>query len=184
MSKLIMWNIITLDGYFEGERNWDLSFHDAIWGPELEKLSIEQLGSADALIFGRVTYDGMSAHWKTATGEIARLMNDIPKFIFSRTLKSVDWNNATLVHGNASEEISKLKKRGNSELYLFGSADLSETFINDNQFDELRIGVAPVILGSGRPLFRSKGVLPKKLTLISTQQLSTGGAILKYKTEV
>jgi dihydrofolate reductase len=111
-------------------------------------------------------------------------MNDIPKFIFSRTLKSVDWNNATLVHGNASEEISKLKKRGNSELYLFGSADLSETFINDNQFDELRIGVAPVILGSGRPLFRSKGVLPKKLTLISTQQLSTGGAILKYKTEV
>src|SRR4030095_15280992 len=143
MSKLIMWNFITLDGYFEGEKNWDLSFHEVIWGPELEKLSIQQLESADSLVFGRVTYEGMAAYWKTAEGEnnvIARLMNSIPKFIFSRTLKSVDWNNSTLVRGNASEEISKLKAGGNREMYVFGSADLSETFIHDNQFDEYRIG--------------------------------------------
>ncbi len=186
MSKLIMWNFITLDGYFEGEKSWDLSFHETIWGPELEKLSLEQLRSADSLVFGRVTYEGMAAYWKTAKDEnpeIARLMNSLPKFIFSRTLNSVDWNNSTLVTGNASEEISKLKSRGNGDLYVFGSADLSETFINDNQFDEYRIGIAPVILGSGRPLFRNKGVPSRKLALISAQQLSTGGALLKYKAE-
>lgn len=184
MRKLIMWNVITLDGYFEGNKNWDLSFHETIWGPELEKMSIEQLESADFLVFGRVTYEGMAAYWKTAKdeGEVTPLMNNIPKLVFSRTLKSVEWNNTTLVQGDASDEISKLKTQGNKDMYVFGSANLSETFINDNLFDEYRIGVAPVILGSGRPLFRNHAVHAKKLDLISTQQLSTGGVILKYKT--
>jgi len=185
MRKLIMWNIITLDGYFEGNKNWDLPFHEVIWGPELEKISIEQLKSADFLVFGRVTYEGMAAYWKTAeseVNEIAELMNKIPKLVFSRTLKSVDWNNSTLVKGNASAEISKLKTEGNRAIYIFGSANLSETFINDNLFDEYRIGIAPVILGSGRPLFRN-GIPSRKLALDSTQQLSNGGVILKYTTE-
>jgi len=177
-----MWNIITLDGYFEGNKNWDLPFLEAIWGQELEKISIEQLKSADFLVFGRVTYEGMAAYWKTAEGEVAELMNKIPKLVFSRTLKSVDWNNSTLVKGNASPEISKLKTEGNRDMYVFGSANLSETFINDNLFDEYRIGIAPVILGSGRPLFR-KGISSRKLAFVSTQQLSTGGVILKYTTE-
>ena len=181
MRKLIMWNIITLDGYFEGEKNWDLSFHNAVWGPELEKLSLEQLHAADYLVFGRVTYEGMSAYWKKAEGEnneIAKLMNSIPKLIFSRTLKAVDWNNSTLINGNASAEISRLKAQGGSDMYVFGSADLSNTFINDNLFDEYRIGIAPVILGSGRPLFK-QGISSRNLSLISTQQLSTGGIVLK-----
>jgi dihydrofolate reductase len=182
MRKLIMWNFITLDGYFEGNENWDLSFHEVIWGQELEQISIEQLKSADFLVFGRVTYEGMAAYWKTAEGEIAELMNKIPKLVFSRTLKSVDWNNSTLVKENASAEISKLKTEGKGDMYVFGSANLSETFINDNLFDEYRIGIAPVILGSGRPLFR-KGIAKRKLALVSTQQLSTGGVILKYTTE-
>ncbi|AEE48449.1 hypothetical protein [Haliscomenobacter hydrossis] len=71
MRKLIMWNIITLDGYFEGTQNWDLPFHHVVWGQELEKLSIEQLNSADYLVFGRVTYEGMAAHWIKEEGEIA-----------------------------------------------------------------------------------------------------------------
>jgi len=181
MRKLIMWNVITLDGYFEGNQNWDLSFHEVIWGPELEKISIEQLKSADFLVFGRVTYEGMAAYWTTAEGEgeVAELMNKIPKLVFSRTLKTVDWNNSTLVTGDASAEISKLKREGNGDMYVFGSANLSETFMNDNLFDEYRIGIAPVILGSGRPLFRN-GISSRKLALVSTQQLSTGGVILKY----
>ncbi|MCX2679775.1 dihydrofolate reductase family protein [Galbibacter sp. EGI 63066] len=182
MRKLIMWNIITLDGCFEGGKNWDLSFHEAIWGEELKKLSIEQLKSADFLVFGRVTYEGMAAHWKTAEGEIAGLMNKIPKLVFSRTLKSVDWNNATLVKGNTSAEILKLKAQGDGDIFVFGSANLSETFVNDHLFDEYRIGIASIILGNGRPLFR-KGMPSSKLTLVSTQQLSSGGAILKYTTE-
>lgn len=182
MRKLIMWNVITVDGYFEGEKNWDLSFHNTIWGPELEKLSLEQLHSADYLVFGRVTYEGMSAYWKTADGEqaeIARLMNSIPKLVFSRTLKEVDWNNSTLINENASAEISRLKAQGGKDMYVFGSADLSSTFINDNLFDEYRIGIAPAILGSGRPLFK-QGISSRNLSLVSTQQLSSGGALLKF----
>jgi dihydrofolate reductase len=183
MRKLIMWNIITLDGYFEGNKNWELPFHELVWGEELEKLSLEQLHSADYLVFGRVTYEGMAAHWTKAEGElaeIAELMNKIPKLVFSKTLKSVEWNNSTLIKENASAEISKLKAQGNGDMYVFGSANLSETFINDNLFDEYRIGIAPVILGSGRPLFR-QGISSQNLSLVSTQQLLTGGVVLKYK---
>lgn len=179
MRKLIMWNIITLDGYFEGNQNWDLSFHNVVWGKELEKLSIEQLHSADYLVFGRVTYEGMAAHWTKEKGEIAELMNKIPKLVISRTLKTADWNNTTLIKENASAEVKKLKDESGKDMYVFGSANLSETFINDDLFDEYRIGVAPVILGSGRPLF-GQGIPSKNLSLLSVQQISTGGVILKY----
>lgn len=181
MRKLIMWNVTTLDGYFEGQQKWDLSFHNAIWGPELEKLSLEQLRSAGYLVFGRVTYEGMSAYWKNAKGEnaaIADLMNSIPKLVFSRTLKDVDWNNSTLIKGDASAEISKLKAQGDKDMYVFGSADLSSTFINDDLFDEYRIGIAPVILGRGTPLFK-EGIASRNLSVVSTQQLSSGGVLLK-----
>lgn len=182
MRKLIMWNVITLDGYFEGTRHWDLSFHEKIWGQELEKISLEQLRSADYLVFGRVTYEGMAAYW-TKTGieeeEVAKLMNSIPKIVFSRTLKSAEWNNTTIISDNASGEIQKLKEQGEKDIYVFGSADLSDTFIKDDVFDEYRIGIAPVILGSGRPLFR-QGIDTKSLSLISIQQLETGGAVLRY----
>jgi len=179
MRKLIMWNVITLDGYFEGKQNWDLSFHDTIWGKELERLSLEQLHSADFLVFGRVTYEGMAAHFSKAEGEIADLMNSIPKLVFSKTLKTADWNNSTLIKENASAEIKKIKEKGGKDMYVFGSANLSETFVNDNLIDEYRIGIAPVILGSGRPLF-GKGNSSKTLSLVSTQQLANGGVVLKY----
>jgi dihydrofolate reductase len=182
MRKLIMWNLITLDGYFEGDKNWDLSFHEAVWGQELEKISIEQLKSADFLVFGRITYEGMAAYWKTEEGEIAGFMNKIPKLVFSRTLKSVDWSNTTLVNGNSSAEISRLKHQGDGNMYVFGSANLSGTFMNDNLFDEYRIVISPVILGRGRPLFRT-GISSMKLALVSSQQLSTGGVILTYTAE-
>jgi dihydrofolate reductase len=179
MRKLIMWNIITLDGYFEGNHNWDLSFHNLVWGQELEKLSIEQLNSAGYLVFGRVTYEGMASYWKKEKGEIADLMNNMPKLVFSKTLNSADWNNTTLIKENASAEIRKLKEQGSGDMYVFGSANLSETFINDNLFDEYRIGIAPVILGSGRSLFR-QGITSLNLSLVSTQQLLTGGVVLIY----
>ena len=187
MRRLIMWNVMTLDGYFEGNQNWDLSFHNIIWGPELEKLSIEQLKSADYLVFGRVTYQGMAAYWTQAEAsaeerEVAKLMNSIPKLVFSKTLKSAEWNNTTIISENASQEIQKLKKQDGKDIFVFGSANLSETFMNDNVFDEYRIGIAPVILGNGRPLFR-EGLSPKNLSLISTQQLLTGGIILKYSND-
>lgn len=179
-----MWNVITLDGYFEGKQNWDLSFHNLVWGQELEKLSFEQLQSADYLIFGRVTYEGMAAYWTNVKAEreeqvVAKLMNSIPKIVFSKTLKSAEWNNTTIVNENAEEAIMALKKQNGKDMYVFGSANLSETFINANLFDEYRICIAPAILGSGRPLFR-QGIGALNLSLMSTQQLLTGGVVLKY----
>lgn len=184
MRKLIMWNVITLDGYFEGVQNWDLSFHNIIWGQELEKLSLEQLQSADYLVFGRVTYEGMASYWTkpeavTAEQEVAKLMNSIPKIVFSKTLKKAEWNNTTIISENAADEIQKLKQQDGKDIYVFGSANLSETFINDNLFDEYRIGIAPVILGTGRPLFKH-GIASENLSLVSTKQLTTGGVVLKY----
>lgn len=178
MRKLIMWNVITLDGYFEGKRNWDLPFHEDVWGEELKELSLTQLKSADYLVFGRVTYEGMAAYWAGAKGEIAELMNSIPKIVCSKTLTSVDWNNSRLVE-NAAVEIAQLREEDGKDIYVFGSANLSETFVNANLFDEYRIGIAPVILGSGRHLF-AQGISPKKFRLASTQPLSTGGVVLTY----
>ena len=86
MRRLIMWNMVTLDGFFEGSKPWDIAWHELGWGEELERLSVEQTSAADALLFGRVTYEGMAAYWPSAKGEVADIMNAIPKIVFSKTL--------------------------------------------------------------------------------------------------
>ena len=182
MRKLIMWNLITIDGYFEGSKNWDLSFHEQAWGPELERISIEQLETTDMLVFGRVTYEGMAAYWQTATGVIADYMNNLPKIVCSRTLQTADWNNTTLISDNAAQTIAGLKRQGNGNLFVFGSADLSNTFMRNNLFDEYRIGIAPVLLGRGRPLFND-GRVPQTLQLFETHPLANGCVILRYRAD-
>ena len=180
MGKLIMWNIITLDGYFEGEKSWELPFLETVWGPEMERFSLEQLGSTSYLVFGRITYEGMAPYWKTTTGEVADYMNSLPKIVCSKTLNSADWNNSILIKENVANEIAALKAKSDKDMYVFGSANLSETLIREDLFDEYRIGIAPVLAGKGRYLF-PKGLPEKKLSLISSQSLMTGGVILKYK---
>ncbi len=183
MRQLIMWNLITLDGYFEGEKNWDLPWHERLWGEELERFSIDQLQSADMLVFGRVTYEGMAAYWQTATGTIADYMNRLAKVVCSRTLQAASWNNTTIVRQDAAKEVAKLKQQGSGSMLVFGSADLSKTLMNANLFDEYRIGIAPVIHGSGRLLF-SDGSRPQGLHLLEARQLSTGCVILRYKSPI
>jgi dihydrofolate reductase len=156
MSKLIMWNLISLDGFFEGAKNWDLDFHLSVWGDELESLSLEQLSSADGLLFGRVTYEGMAAYWQTATGEIADFMNRLPKVVVSRTLERANWTNTKLIGGNVVAEIQKLKQQGSGNTFVFGSANLSATLLEHALFDEYRLAIAPVLLGRGKPLFTPK----------------------------
>jgi len=180
MRKLIMWNLITLDGCFEGAKNWDLSWHERVWGEELERLSLEQLASADALLFGRVTYEGMAAYWQKEQGKVADYMNSLRKVVCSRTLETVDWNNTTLVRDDAAGEVARLKQQGNGNLFVFGSANLSKTLINEGLFDEYRIGIAPVIHGSGRPLF-GDGLKLQELELIESRPLSNGCVILRYR---
>lgn len=178
MRKLIMWNVISLDGYFEGEKAWDLDFHDLAWGKELEDFSIEQLKSADMIIYGEKTYKGMSDFWSKAEGETADYMNKIRKVVCSPTLKTADWKNTTIVK-DAVSEIPKLKQEGDGTMFVFGSGILSESLINANLFDEYRLVVVPVILGKGRRLF-NEGLPYQKLKLLESRQLQTGGVILRY----
>lgn len=179
MRKLIMWNLITLDGYFEGASNWALDWHEIVWGEELERLSIEQLRSADMLVFGRVTYEGMASYWRTAEGEVAGYMNSLQKVVVSRTLQKPEWENTTLVSENAAAAISELKQQGDGNMFVFGSADLSATLIAEGLFDEYRLAIVPVILGTGKPLF-GHDLNRQKLELIDSRTLSTGCVIVRY----
>ena len=182
MLKLIMWNLITLDGYFEGEKNWDLPRGEQVWGDELEQFSLDQLRSADLLLFGRVTYEGMAAYWQNATGAIADYMNSLPKVVCSRTLHTAGWNNTTIVKDNVAKEVAALKQRGDGNMFVFGSAILSKTLMNESLFDEYRIGIAPVIHGRGRLLFGGE-LTPQGLQLLEARPLSTGCTILRYQIE-
>ena len=124
MAKLIMWNLMTLDGFVEGP-NRDISWHSDVWGEELEQLSIEQLNAAGGLLFGRVTYELMANHWPSATGEIADFMNAAPKYVFSRTVKKSDWNNTQMFSADVPGTVARLKRDSAKDIFLFGSADLA-----------------------------------------------------------
>ena len=178
-----MWNVITLDGYFEGEKPWDLSFHVTVWCKELGELSQEQLASADMVIYGANTYKGMAEYWsKTehdpAERKTAETMNAIRKIVCSRTLETADWNNTTIIRDPVIE-IPKLKQEGDGNMFVFGSGLLSESLMKANLFDEYRLAVAPVFLGKGRRLFNT-GLDYQQLKLLETRQLSSGGVILRY----
>jgi dihydrofolate reductase len=183
MRKLIMWNVISLDGCFEGEKPWDLSFHGLVWGKELEDVSAKQLASADLLIFGKNTYQGMADYWTKAEndpaeGATAKSMNSIKKIVCSTSLERADWNNTTIVR-DAIAEISKLKHEGEGNMFVFGSGNLSESLMNANLFDEYRLVVAPVILGKGRRLFTA-GLTHQKLKLLEERTLTSGGVMVRY----
>ncbi len=180
MRKLIMWNMITLDGYFEGENKWDLSFHGLVWGRELEDFSLTQLKSADMLVFGEITYRGMADYWTKAEEEveIAKYMNEIKKVVCSSTLKTADWNN-TIIVKDAVAEIPALKRQGNGDMYVFGSGKLSASLMKAELFDEFRLCIVPVFLGKGSLLF-PRGIPHKKLKLLEARPLAEGGIILRY----
>lgn len=180
MGKLIMWNLITLDGMFEGSQPWDLRWNEFAWGDELRQFSLEQGQEAGALIFGRRTYEGMAAHWATATDEIADFMNALPKYVFSRTLERADWANTTLVKENVERTVSRLKAQEQKNLFVFGSAELSATLIRHDLFDEYRIGLVPVIAGEGKPLFK-QGSEPTKLALRQMRPLGDRCLLLRYE---
>jgi dihydrofolate reductase len=180
LSRLIMWNLITLDGFFEGAKSWELDFHKFVWGEELQRFSIDQLRSAEMLLFGRVTYDGMAKYWQAAKGEDADYMNGLPKVVFSRTLERADWANTKLVKGELAAEIQELKRQGRGNIFVFGSAGLSTGLVEHGLFDEYRLAVVPVLLGRGKPLF---GPNPSRLRLklLEARAWSNGCVLLRYE---
>lgn len=178
MAKLIMWNLVTLDGFLEGPGR-DISWHNDVWGEELERLSIEQGNSAGALLFGRITYELMANYWPSASGEVADFMNALPKYVFSRTLKQSDWNNTRMFGADAAATIERLKRETAKDIFIFGSADLAAGLTAHGLIDEYRIGVAPFLLGGGTPLFKTSEQ-KTRLKLLDAKPLANGVVILRY----
>jgi len=182
MRKVILFNMVTLDGFFEGP-NGEIDWHNA--DEEFNEFAVDQVKSADGLIFGRVTYELMASYWPTPAAQaddpmVAEKMNTMPKIVFSRTLDKVEWNNTRLVKGDAVKEISQLKQEPGKDLLIFGSADLASNLTNLGLIDEYRIMVNPVVLGKGNPLF--KDIKEKlNLRLLRTKTFSNGNVLLYYE---
>jgi dihydrofolate reductase len=185
VRKLILFDLITLDGFFEGADK-EIDWHNV--DKEFNQFANEQLLSAGMLIFGRVTYELMAAYWPTPTvisddPVIAKQMNTLPKIVFSTMMEKAEWNNTKLIKENIAEEIAKLKKEPGKDLFVFGSANLASTLRKLNLIDEYRIMINPILLGKGNPLFKSEdGRL--NLTLIKTKVFSSGNVMLYYEPKI
>ena len=182
MRKLIVWNLMTLDGCFEGPTPWDLSFHTFVWGSELEEFSRQQLGhEGDLLVFGRKTYEGMAAYWQTTEdeGEIKSQMNSFPKICVSRSLTEATWNNTRLVRDPVAE-LTKLKQQPGKTIFIFGSAELENSLLDAGLIDEIRLCIVPVVLGAGNPHFKPSSH-QRPMTLLEARPLSNGAVILRYQ---
>jgi dihydrofolate reductase len=186
---LILSAFLTLDGVMEGPgfdehrdgRNaWALRRQD----PENQVWNKEQVMAADALLVGRVTYQIWAAFWPTAGGdnEFAARMNEISKYVVSRTLHHLDWNNTTILSGDPAAEVEGLKARVGGELILYGSADLANEVMAHELIDEYRLQVFPVVLGSGKHLF-ADGIDLHHLNLVSTRTFPSGVVLLTYVPE-
>lgn len=180
MSRLIVWNLITLDGCFEGEEKWDLAFHGHAWGDELAAMSNSFGARARLLVFGRTTYEGMKTYWTTTEeeGETKAFMNALPKLVASHTLKSSDWNN-TRITDDIVGELTRLKAEPGKDIFVFGSADLTDTLLKAGLVDELMIGLVPTVLGKGHRFFKDREA-QQRFDLIEARPLKNGTVILRY----
>jgi len=184
MRKVFLFNMTTLDGFFEGP-NRDISWHNV--DDEFNEFAIEQLNEVDTLLFGRVTYQGMASYWPTEfaisdDSVVAGLMNSLPKIVFSKTLDQAEWNNSRLVKENVVEEVLKLKGQPGKDIAIFGSSDLAVTLAIHGLIDEYRIIVNPVFLGHGTALL--KGIKDRlNLKLLKARTFKSGNVLLYYAPE-
>jgi dihydrofolate reductase len=179
MGQLIMWNLVSVDGCFEGETPWSLEwFQRGFTGGAID-FALDQLRTADVLVFGRKTYEGMFDYWPSATGDIAELMNTLPKIVFSRTLSGSVWNNTRMVADDPARLMGDLKQLVAQNILIFGSAELSMPLMNANLFDEYRLGLTPVVLGRGRRLF-GEGPERRELELIEARSITASLLLLRY----
>lgn len=181
MGKIVLFNMVSVDGLFSGPGG-SLDWHHV--GPEFDEFAAQQLDRADGLLFGRVTFQEMAAYWPTPFAVendpvIAKKMNEISKTVFSRTLEKVTWQNTCLVRSNSAEEARKLKEQVDKDLLIFGSANLARSLMRDGLIDEFRIMVNPLILGRGTPLFGGSG-MRIDLKLMGTRCFENGNVLLSY----
>lgn len=186
MRNLIVFNSVTLDGFFTGaggDLNWAHK-HDAEWN---SFVSNNASGSAE-LVFGRITYELMASYWPTpmaqqSSRDVAKAMNDLPKVVFSRSLDKVSWNNTRLLKGELVSEIRKLKQAPGPGLVIFGSGTIISQLAQENLIDEYQIALCPVVLGKGRTMFET---VEKKMNfkLTKTRIFENGTVFACYQPAV
>jgi dihydrofolate reductase len=176
VRKIIVSTYVSLDGVIEAPEKWSLKF----WNDEHAKYAHDQLFASDALLMGRKVYEDFAASWPSRRNEFADRMNGLPKYVVSTTLEEAEWNNSTIIKENVAEEVSRLKEQPGQDILMYGSADLMHTLMEHDLIDEYRIWVHPVVLGSGKRLFRDESET-KILRLVDTTTFSSGVVLLSYQ---
>jgi dihydrofolate reductase len=168
MRKLVVFNMVSLDGFFvdsKGDMSWAHK-HDAEWNTFVN----ENASGSGVLVFGRITYELMASYWPTPMALqnspiVAKGMNDMPKIVFSRTLNKVSWNNTRLVKGDLTAEVRKLKQEPGPNMVILGSGSIVSQLAQQNLIDEYQVALRPIVLGQGRTMFEGvKDKLNLKLT--------------------
>jgi dihydrofolate reductase len=183
MRKVVVFNHVTLDGYFvdgKGDMSWAHK-ND----PEWNAFMAENAKGNGTLVFGRITYDLMVSWWPTPLAmqqlpDVAKGMNDLQKLVFSRTLETVTWKNTRLVQGELGDEIRKLKKEDGPDMVILGSGSIVAQLAQHNLIDDYQIVLCPTALGSGRTMF--EGLKSKMcLKLTKSRTFSNGNLFLNYQ---
>jgi dihydrofolate reductase len=180
MKKVIFQMSISLDGYIEGP-NREIDWH--VVDDELKAYAVDTLRATDVLIMGRRTYELMAGYWPTAQGNdsiVKEQMNETPKLVFSRTLKSVEWQNSRLATETIADEVARLKRIPGDGLLWVGGSELASAFLDQGLIDEVRVILTPILLGAGKAVF---GDIKKRqpLKLLSTKAFKSGNVLATYE---
>jgi dihydrofolate reductase len=187
MGKVVVSEFVSLDGVMEDPGGAE-EFEHGGWvfrfdrGPEGDKFKLDEVMDADALLLGRVTYEGFAEAWPSRTDEagFADKMNNMPKFVVSTTLDEAEWNNSTLIRDNVADEVSRLREQPGGNLLIAGSRQLVHTLIRHDLVDEYRLMVFPIVLGSGKRLF-PEGTDTTTLRLLDSKSVGSGVLVLTYE---
>jgi dihydrofolate reductase len=185
MGRIVVTEFVSLDGVMEGPGGGE-GFKHAGWtfkidrGKEGDKFKLAETLNSEALLLGRVTYEGFAAAWPSVKNEFADKLNSMPKYVVSSTLEKAEWNNSTVLREGVVEEVSRLRKVLDGDIVVHGSAQLVQTLIEHDLVDELRLMVFPVILGSGKRLFGDTSD-KKRLRLAESKTVGDGITILIFR---
>ena len=161
------------EGYKYG--GWQAPYFDE----ESGKVIGEGIAGIEALLLGRKTYEIFAGYWPNQSGPIATSLNEARKYVASRTLKTVDWANSTLIQGDVAEAVARLKTEY-GQVTVIGSGNLVQTLLREDLIDRLNLWVYPVLLGSGKRLF-AEGTVPTALRLVESATFSKGAVLLSYE---
>ena len=185
MARIVVTEFVSLDGVMEDPGGAE-DYRYGGWtfqidrGEDGAKFKVDETIDTEALLLGRVTYEGFAAAWPSRDGEFADRFNNMPKYVVSSTLEKAEWNNTTVLRGDVVEEVSKLRQAPGGDIVVHGSAQLAQTLIDHDLVDELRLMVYPVILGSGKRLF-GETTDKKSFKLAESRTVGGGVAILIYE---